>query len=67
MAQIPVEKKSGIPSWVWILLALVVIGLIAWFLLGNDDDELETSLLEGPATTIAYASGMLTTADQPTL
>ena len=38
MAEIPVEKKSG-KGWLWALLALLIIALIAWMLLGDDGDE----------------------------
>ncbi len=38
MAEIKIEKKSTI--WPWILLALLIIGLIAFFLL-RDNDEAE--------------------------
>jgi len=39
MANIPVEKKSS-SSWIWILLALLLVGLLIWWLLSeaNDDD-----------------------------
>lgn len=39
MAEIPVEKKGGIPWWVWLLLALLLLGLLFW--LFADDDEAE--------------------------
>ena len=38
MAEIPVEKKGGIPWWVWLLLALLLLALLFW-LLNDDDDE----------------------------
>lgn len=47
MAEIPVEKKSGIPWWVWALLgALLLIALIWW---ATDDDE--DAAYVAPATT----------------
>lgn len=39
MAEIPVEKKGGIPGWVWLLLALLLLALLLWWLLGSGDDE----------------------------
>jgi hypothetical protein len=41
MAQIPVQKKQGMPWWVWLLLGIVILGLL-WLLmalLGDDDNE----------------------------
>ena len=38
MAEIPVEKKSSL-AWLWILLAILLIGLLIWWAL--DDDEVE--------------------------
>lgn len=40
MAEIPIQKKSGIPPWVWILLLLLLAGLV-WFLLAAGDDEVD--------------------------
>lgn len=38
MAEIPVTKKSGLPWWVWLLLALLVLALIYFLFLAGDDD-----------------------------
>ena len=45
MAEIPVEKKSGL-GWLWILLALLLLALLAWLLLSGDDDEVEPVVAE---------------------
>lgn len=68
MAEIPVERKSGIPWWVWLLLALIVLGLILWW--ASDDDEIETAVVApvapvtetavAPATTDMAAAGPIT-------
>jgi hypothetical protein len=43
MAEIRVErKKKGIPL-IYILLALIALAVIAWLLLANDDDAVETA------------------------
>ncbi len=39
MAEIPIEKKSGIPGWIWLLLAAIILALLAWWLLDNDGDD----------------------------
>lgn len=43
MANIPVERKGGIPGWVWLLLGLLLV-ILLFFLLGdgcgNDVDDL---------------------------
>ena len=41
MAEIPVEKKSGVPGWLWLLLALILLGLLIWWFASQDDAELE--------------------------
>lgn len=39
MAEIPIEQKSGSKSWLWILLALLLVALLAWWLLSDDREE----------------------------
>lgn len=39
MVEIPVERKSGTPWWLWFLLALLLIGLLVWLFSDNDDAE----------------------------
>lgn len=53
MAEIPIEKKrSGIPAWLWLLLAVVVAGILLWLLLGREDNRLP----ETPVASAPYAS-----------
>ncbi len=44
MAEIEIEKKSN-NNWIWIVLALVVIGVIIYFVVADndevDDDDME--------------------------
>ena len=42
MANIPVQRKSGIPWWVWALLGLVLLALLGLFL-GNPFDRREAA------------------------
>ncbi len=37
MAEIPVERKGGIPWWVWLLL-LLLAAVLVWFMLVDDND-----------------------------
>ncbi len=39
MAEIPVERESGSKTWLWILLALLVLALLAWWILADNEDE----------------------------
>lgn len=39
MAEIPVTKKSGIPWWVWAILAAIILALLIFFLSGDDDAD----------------------------
>ena len=39
MAEIPVERKGGIPWWVWALLAAILIALAIWWIAADDDVE----------------------------
>lgn len=40
----PPERRS--PDWIWVVVALVVVGLIAWFLLGRGDTRTADRPLE---------------------
>ena len=46
MAEIPVEKKSGIPAWLWLLLLAILVALLIWWL--TDDDDAEIAAVEEP-------------------
>lgn len=45
MAEIPVERKSSM-AWLWILLALIILGLLLWWAL--DDGEEEVAVQSAP-------------------
>lgn len=72
MAEIPVTKKSGIPWWVWLILALVVIA-IAWWLIASGDDDAETTAVQEPVPAVESAgpitdlTTILNVADRSTL
>lgn len=42
------EKKTGARAWRWIILALLVLGCVAWFLLDPRKDEPTTPANENP-------------------
>lgn len=55
MAEIPIEKKSGIPGWIWALLAVLLAALLLWWLLGqtNEDPDLVESNTVAAAPVVA--------------
>lgn len=69
MAEIPVQKKGGVPWWVWLLLLALVAVLLIWWI--ADDDEVETAAVDPVATeTVAPivpndTNAMQVTADGP--
>jgi hypothetical protein len=58
MAEIPVERKGGIPWWAWALLALLAAVLLIW--LFNQNDDPEVAVLGAPTAQVA-AIGPVTT------
>lgn len=38
MARIPVEKKGGVPWWVWLLALFLLAGVIWWVAVAGDDE-----------------------------
>ncbi len=42
MAEIPIERKSGIPWWAWLILALIIALLIWMFTRDDDADRVAT-------------------------
>jgi len=55
MAEIPVQRRGGIPWWGWLLLALLAVALLIWIFNDNDDDEV--AVLDQPAV---VATGAIT-------
>ncbi len=59
MAEIPVERKSGVPWWLWLVGLLLIISVL-WFWLGrNDRDRVvgasTPEAAAAPASSVAYA------------
>jgi hypothetical protein len=57
MAEIRVEQKRRSLAWLWLLLALVVIGLVVWYLNNDGINQVDTvpasSAIAAPATQVA--------------
>jgi hypothetical protein len=53
MADIDVERKSG-TAWIWWLLGLIVLALLAWWLFAGDDEPEVAGVVE-PAPVVAPA------------
>lgn len=51
MAEIPVQKKGGIPWWVWLLLAALAIVLLIWWMTDDDDARTPAADPYAPAVT----------------
>lgn len=52
MADIDVERKSGGMSWLWWLLGLLLLALLAWWLLAGDDEP-EVAAVDPVAAPVA--------------
>jgi hypothetical protein len=71
MVEIPVERKSSL-KWLWLLLALLLLGLLLWWALDDNDAEVAgvapaTAVEESvePGAAMAPAAGADTTATDP--
>jgi len=57
MAEIRVEQKRRSLAWLWLLLALVVIGLVVWYLNNDGINQVDTvpasSAIAAPAAQVA--------------
>lgn len=56
MADIDIQRKSGM-GWLWWVLGLIVLALLAWWFLAADNEEVATdpTLTEQPAVEVAPA------------
>lgn len=52
VADINVERKKGM-SWLWWILGLILLALIAWWFLAAGDDDAETATVVDPAPVTA--------------
>lgn len=56
MAEIPVQRKSGLPWWIWPLAILGLLGLL-WLAFGRDrDDDRETRANATPTPALAVVT-----------
>lgn len=53
--EIPVKKKSAVPWWLWLVAAILLLGLVWWLLADRGDDaEFRTAAgAESPAAAVA--------------
>jgi hypothetical protein len=49
MADINLERKKSSLGWLWILLALLLVGLLLWWFLGANDDEVGDEVYDDEA------------------
>ncbi|WP_145917024.1 hypothetical protein [Erythrobacter sp. QSSC1-22B] len=60
MAEIPITKESS-KSWLWVLLALLAVALIAWWILADNEDETAVYVADDTVAAGTVApTGMLT-------
>ncbi len=52
MADIPVERRGGIPGWVWLLLALLIALLLFLFLGRGCGDDVDDAYVADTTTTV---------------
>ncbi len=52
MAEIRVEPKKRSLAWLWVLLALAVIALVAWYLMNDGVNQVDVN----PTTSMAPAA-----------
>lgn len=69
--EIPVKKKSAVPWWLWLIAALLLLGLIWWLVasLGDDSDDVRADAGSDTAPAVAaapYAEEPAQTAAAPT-
>ena len=67
MADIPVERRGGMPGWVWLLLALL-LALLLLLLLGDGcSDDAADEALTRDTTTVSAVPPVTTPADDLTI
>lgn len=42
---VPVEKKKGVPAWIWVVLALLVIGIVVALFMPRDKEVVEKEVI----------------------
>ena len=52
------QRRGGVPSWVWIVVALIILALLAWWVSNSSDTAtIPTTGLAATQTTPAPALG----------
>jgi outer membrane protein OmpA-like peptidoglycan-associated protein len=67
MAHLEVKPKSGTPWWVWLLLALVALGILYFLFRGNENDSAAIAATDSTGTTTdtSINSGTALAATEP--
>ena len=52
MANIPVERKSGTPWWLWLLGLLLLLALIFFLINAFDDEDDDVAVVDDPVETV---------------
>jgi hypothetical protein len=50
MAQIRIEQKRSRLGWLWVIIALIIVGVLVWYLLGRGTAAAELPNTGAPAT-----------------
>lgn len=61
MAEIKIEKKK--PVWPWILLGLIILGVILYFLLADNDDSMDDMEDDVEAVDTTYQTSQINDQD----
>ncbi len=64
MAEIPIERKSGIPWWVWLIPAVLLIAFFIWMFTGDDDSERVATDLN-PVEVVPITDGAMAAPNDP--
>ena len=59
------QRRGGVPSWVWILVALLIVALVAWWYWASNPSDTATIPSAGPTTGAGTEATPAPTPQQP--